>query len=159
MPTRKARLARRLNFSLRILVPVIVGLTMTAGGVLGFVLWSAQSVDERSLERQTALARHVIDTQLARIPHDQQSITIWDDSIVHLRAGDSAWVDSNLGSWMFDYFGHDDVIIVDGANAPVYAMDKGKAVDPLNAKTDLADLAPLISDLRRLIQGGAIDAY
>ncbi len=48
-------------------------------------MWSAQGVDERSLERQRALARHVIQTQLLRIPHDQQSVTIWDDAILNTK--------------------------------------------------------------------------
>ncbi|MBI4922015.1 MAG: EAL domain-containing protein [Devosia nanyangense] len=127
---------------------------------LGFILWSAQGVDERSLEHEINLARHVISAQLDRIPHDQESVTIWDDSINHLKpALDTHWVDVNLGVWMSDFFGHDEVIVLDASNRPIYAMAEGEMTGLEAARDALPTLNPLISELRRKISGGGLDAY
>ncbi|MEP7241137.1 MAG: EAL domain-containing protein [Devosia sp.] len=157
---RDAAPPRRWLYPVTLLATVIVGLVATASATLGFVLWSAQGVDQRSLARQVELARHVIALEMERVPHDQQSVTLWDDSVTHLRAPvDLAWVDVNLGTWMDEFFGHDEVVIIDNASRPIYAMRDGSPIDPGLAAPAIADLAPMIADLHRSIAGGALDAY
>lgn len=135
------RVHERWRFSVSVLLPVAICFVVTALASSAFILWSAQGVDQRSLERQNALARHVIATQLARISHDQQSVTIWDDSIVHTRLHlDPDWIDGNLGVWMHDFFGHDEAIILDDRDQPVYAMAAGERIDPGAAAKEFADV-------------------
>ena len=69
------------RFTATVLAPVVLSVVGAAALVLAFVFWSAQGADERSLTRQTNLAQHVIRTELERLPHDQESVTIWDDAI------------------------------------------------------------------------------
>jgi diguanylate cyclase (GGDEF)-like protein len=160
MEYRSARLTRDWRFSVGVLLPVVLSLVGAAAGVLGFVLWSAKGVDERALNRQTNLARHVIETELQRIPHDQESVTIWDDSIYNTKlAFDADWIDVNLGIWMRDYFGHDDVIVLDERDQPVYAMAEGARVGLDHAVTILPDIQMLIGNLRRLLAEGGVTAY
>ena len=160
MQFRDARSARQWRFSISVLLPVILSLVSVAGAVLGFVLWSAHGVDERALNRQTNLARHVIDTELVRIPHDQESVTIWDDSIYNTKlAFDADWIDVNLGIWMRDYFGHDDVIVLDERDQPIYVMAEGVRVGPGRGSAILPDIQMLLSNLRRLLAEGGVAAY
>jgi diguanylate cyclase (GGDEF)-like protein len=160
MEYRSARLTRDWRFSVSVLLPVILSLAGAAASVLGFVLWSAKGVDERALSLQTNLARHVIQTELKRIPHDQESVTIWDDSIYNTKlAFDGDWIDANLGIWMRDYFGHDDAIVLDDRDQPIYAMSDGMRVGLGRAATILPNIRLLIANLRRLIAEGAVTAY
>ncbi|MEO8757749.1 MAG: bifunctional diguanylate cyclase/phosphodiesterase [Devosia sp.] len=160
MSSRQPVLLKPWRFSVSVLIPVAIGLIVTAGATLGFVLWSAQGVDQRSLDRQTALARHVIEMQLNRIPHDQESVTIWDDSVTHTKLNfDPAWIDINLGVWMNSFFGHDEVVILDDHDRPIYAMMNGAQVGADHADALLVDLAPLVADLRSKIVGGDMAAY
>ncbi len=160
MEYRSVRLTRDWRFSVSVLLPVILSLVGAAAGVLGFVLWSAKGVDERALNRQANLARHVIETELQRIPHDQESVTIWDDSIYNTKLTfDADWIDTNLGIWMRDYFGHDDVLVLDDRDQPIYAMADGVRVGLGRAVTILPDIQMLISNLRRLLAEGAVTAY
>jgi hypothetical protein len=69
------------RFTATVLAPVVLSVLGAAATVLAFVFWSAQGADERSLARQTNLAQHIIKTELERIPHDQESVTIWDDAV------------------------------------------------------------------------------
>jgi diguanylate cyclase (GGDEF)-like protein len=143
-----------------VLGPVVASLVVTIAATLAFVLWTAHQVDQDSLDRQTAMVRHVIALQLGRIPHDQQSITIWDDSITHTKLSfDPSWISSNLGVWMYDFFGHNEVIIVDEKNRPIYDMAAGKDDDVAHAEAQMPDLMPLLSSLRRKIAGGALERY
>jgi diguanylate cyclase (GGDEF)-like protein len=151
---------RRWRFSIAILGPVVVCLVLTAVATLAVVLWSARGVDERSLARQNELARHVIASQLSRIPHDQESVTIWDDSITHTKLSfDAKWIDTNLGVWMHDFFGHDEVVILDDKDRPIYDMAGDRQVAISHAEVQMPELAPLVAELRRKISGGGLDAY
>ena len=99
------------RFTATVLAPVVLSVLGAAATVLAFVFWSAQGADERSLARQTNLAQHIIKTELERIPHDQESVTIWDDAVYRTKLlFDPGWVDTNLGIWMSDYFGQDEVL-------------------------------------------------
>ena len=151
---------RRWHFSIAIFGPVVVCLVLTAVATLAVVLWSARGVDERSLARQNELARHVIASQLSRIPHDQESVTIWDDSITHTKLSfDAKWIDVNLGVWMHDFFGHDEVVILDDKDRPIYDMAGDQQVAITRAESQMPDLKPLVAELRRKISGGGLDAY
>ena len=150
----------RWRFSLAVLVPVAICLVATAVASLGFVIWSARDEDQRALARQEALARHVIELQLDRIPHDQQSVTVWDDAVTNTKLHfDPQWIETNIGVWMHSFFGHDDVIVLNERNDPVYMSRGDKTVGIEAAATLLPDLQPVIANLRRKIAGGAIDQY
>jgi diguanylate cyclase (GGDEF)-like protein len=160
MEYRSARLTRDWRFSVGVLLPVILSLVGAAAGVLGFVLWSAKGVDERALARQASRARHVIETELVRIPHDQESVTIWDNSIYNTKlAFDADWIDANLGIWMSEYFEHDETMVLDNHDQPIYVMSEGVRVGLGRATTMLPDIEMLISNLRRLIAEGGVTAY
>lgn len=160
MPPTTSQRPRQSRLSLGVLLPVTISLVTTAAATLALVLWSAQGVDQRSLEQQTRLARHVIDLELVRVPHEQESVTVWDDSITNLKPVlNTKWVDINLGQWMRDYFGHDEVIIADSGDQPVYTMVDGRQTNLATAGTELETIRPLISQLRRHIAGGALDDY
>ena len=95
-----SRQTGRWRFSVAVLGPVAICLIATAAASLGFVLWSAHNEDQRALARQEALARHIIELQLDRIPHDQQSVTIWDDAVRHTKLHfDPQWIETNIGVW------------------------------------------------------------
>ena len=159
MEYRSARLTGDWRFPVIVLLPVILSLVGAAAGVLGFVLWSARGVDDRALAQETSLARHVIETELTRIPHDQESVTVWDDAIYNTKlAFDPDWIDSNLGVWMRDYFGHDDVMVLDDRDQPIYAMSEGVRVGLGRGLTVLSDIDLLIRNLLRLIDEGGIAA-
>src|SRR3569833_2739316 len=155
MASRSLRSTERWWFSVAILGPAVAALVVTAAATLAFVLWTAQGVDQRSFARQHALARKVIEIQLSRLPHDQQSVTIWDDAVTHTKLSfDPDWVDSNLGTWMHEYFGHDEVVILDDKDRPIYDMLSGGPNALRHADAQLHDLMPLVAALRSVFVAG-----
>ena len=151
-------LRRRLTAGL--LVPVATSLVVTAAATLASILWSAQGVDQRSLDRQIELARHVIATQLSSIPREQENATLWDDAILHTKGQfDYDWVTNNLGVWIEDFFGHSQTMVLDAGDNPVYANAKGIDLPRDTAQSEIDDFRPLLAQLRRAIAAGGIDAY
>ncbi len=108
------------------------------------------------MERQERLVTLIISNLRASIAYDQESVTVWDDSVVQVRRGEAAsdWLDVNLGSWMHTYFGHDGAYVLDPANRPIYAFsvtptkaqDAYRLIEPV--------VAPLVKDLRQRLQAG-----
>jgi diguanylate cyclase (GGDEF)-like protein len=123
------------------------------------VVWSAQRSDDISKSRQLRMAASSLDREIQKIPYDQESVAVWDDSVKNVRnAFDEKWVDVNLGVWMSTYFNHDRAYVLDAKNRLLYVMADGKEI-----KVDVKSLTPaittLIGDLRRQIAGGALDLF
>ena len=95
----KGRSRAERQFSAFVLAPVVLSFIGAAAFGVAFVFWSAHNADERSLERQTELARHVIQTELASIPRDQESATIWDDAVFRTKPGSVSEV-YNVGRYI-----------------------------------------------------------
>src|SRR3954447_15511322 len=103
---------RRL-FLMRTALPVIGVTLLIAAAATGLLLWSTIQTDSVAAARQKSLVGLIMSKLESAVAHDQESVTVWDDAVNALRGGDAKWIDTNLGSWMHTYFGHDQVYILD----------------------------------------------
>lgn len=143
---------RGVRFLTRIAVPALAAIVVMAGLLALVVMLSASQANELAAERQQRLVSAIVKQSIARIAHDQDAVTVWDDSVRHVLAPkpDQAWLDGNLGIWLHGYNGHDEVFIVDAHDRPIYAMQDGRRVPPQRYYAALAPIgARLIPDLRR----------
>lgn len=60
---------------------------------------------------------------------------------------------------MSDYFGHDDVIVLDDRDQPIYVMSEGLRVGLGRGQSLLPDIQMLIANLRRLLAEGGVTVY
>jgi diguanylate cyclase (GGDEF)-like protein len=105
----------------------VLTLVLTAILVTGVVLWSALRSDQVTNEWQLQLVSGALQTNLQKISVDQESVAYWDDAVINVRDSfNRQWVDENLGSWMYDYFKHDRVYILNAQDRVLYAMMDGK---------------------------------
>jgi diguanylate cyclase (GGDEF)-like protein len=117
--------------------------------VLGsFGWWAASSIDDRSMARQARAVQHGLTDIMERMPIEQDSSAIWDDSVVNLRAGNQAWIAENLAEWMSEHFGHNRVYLLDARDLPVRVVSEGKLVGNELYYDDASALRPLVEDLR-----------
>lgn len=79
-----------------------LGVFLLALGIVGVLIWSTRSVDALALDRQTKLVVQVLQQSSNQIAHEQESVTVWDDSVRQLRQPtlDLDWLDNNLGIWL-----------------------------------------------------------
>ena len=135
----------------QLLLPAVLGLASMAGLLAAFLCWSTAEADNVAAEHQRRIAATVLSQSITGIAHDQEGATIWDDSVNKVRARplDMVWLDSNLGVWFHDYFGHDETYILDGADKAIYAMRGGYRVRPAMFDRNVAaHAAPIVAELR-----------
>jgi diguanylate cyclase (GGDEF)-like protein len=136
-------------------------LTLAAAAALmgTIVKWSADRSDEIAKTRQLQMVESAIARKTAQVPHDQESVAIWDDSVVNVRnAFNENWIDVNLGVWMSTYFKHDRSYVLDAKDRLLYGMADGKETDVKN--TELPnEVMTLVRDLRGKIASGGLDVY
>jgi diguanylate cyclase (GGDEF)-like protein len=127
--------------------------------VMGMVWWSAQRADWATKDRLSQTVAYALKERAAKIPYDQESVALWNEAVVNTRnAFNEKWVDVNLGVWMYDYFKHDRVNILDAQDGVVYSMADGKQVRVVDRFPNEV-VARLAAQLRKSIAAGALDIY
>lgn len=119
--------------------------------VVGFGIYATAQADHVSLERQKIFLTNGLKDQIAAVAREQESVTVWDDSVINTKAGNQTWIEENLSVWMYSYYGHNRVYILDAGNHPVHAMREGKVLDPSVYGEDEPAMQPTIEKLRGMI--------
>ncbi|WP_027061442.1 bifunctional diguanylate cyclase/phosphodiesterase [Mesorhizobium loti] len=119
--------------------------------VVGFGFYAAVQADRVSLERQKIFFANGLQDQIAAVEREQESVSVWDDSVTNAKSGNQAWMAENLSVWMYSYYGHNRVYVLDDASRPVHAMREGKVVSPDLYAEDETALRPTVEKLRGLI--------
>ncbi|ESX83518.1 diguanylate phosphodiesterase [Mesorhizobium sp. LSHC412B00] len=126
--------------------------------VVGFGLYATMQADRVSLERQKVFLANGLQDQIAAVKREQESVAVWDDSVINAKAGNQTWMAENLSVWMSSYYGHNRVYVLDDANRPVHAMREGKVVSPAVFGEDEPALRPTIARLRQMMSKDASQA-
>lgn len=117
------------------------------------------AIDRDAAAREERLAKVAIEAEWSRISVEQQSATIWDDAIRAVAAGDTDFLDDNLGLWMHDYFGHDESYILAPSGQPIYAAIDGARVDPVAVNDAAPQIMAIVDQLRSMTAEFSIERY
>ncbi len=118
--------------------------------IVGLMYWSTSAADDLARERQEKLVAQVLGESTVRIGHDQEGLTYWDEPVRQLRkeAIDQDWLDQNLGIWVHDYYGHDEVYVLSPEHQPLYSMIDGARASPQDFARIADQVLPLVTRLR-----------
>ncbi|UVK38610.1 EAL domain-containing protein [Mesorhizobium sp. AR10] len=147
MSVRPNRSPLTFQVTLTVLALAVFALTM----VVSFGFYATIQADHVSLERQKIFFANGLRDQIAAVEREQESIAVWDDAVINAKAGNLDWMVENLSVWMFSYYGHNRVYVLDAANRPIHAMREGQVVAPAAYGEDEPALLPTVERLRRLI--------
>ncbi len=105
---------------------VVFGLLLVA--IVGYAGWSA---NRAAIVRERQLVENALDQSVSRVLDQQKAIAWWDDAVINAqrRPLDLEWIETNIGVYFHETYGHDEVIIVDGQNRPIYANVQGQLSD------------------------------
>ena len=118
------------KFLLRTALPVLATVIAICIAVSVLVVWSSRETDKIAVARQESLLALVVSQAQLLIAHDQESSTVWDDAVLHVKMVDNEeWLNSNLGSWMSTYFGHDGAYVLNSNDDPIFAFSDGKVAE------------------------------
>lgn len=120
--------------------------------VVGFGFYATMQADSTSLERQKIFFTNGMRDRIAALEREQESIAVWDDAVINTKAGKEVWIVDNISVWMYSYYGHDRVYILDAADRPIHAMREGKVLSPASYSEDEPVLLPTVERVRRLIR-------
>lgn len=140
---------------MQIISPTITVVVVLAAMIAGLLMLSARQADTLAKERQRQLVDTVLKQRIQRTAHDQEVSTIWGDAVRQVQKPvlDLAWIDANLGVWLYTYYGHDEAFIVDPSGRPIYGMRGGRRVAPATYDRNLRSVArPLIEQLRHKLR-------
>jgi diguanylate cyclase (GGDEF)-like protein len=138
------------RFKTRVLLPV---LTATVVAVLLAALglfWAATRSDAISVERQVRETQQAISSTLDELALHQEIVAVSDDLVLELRKSDRdwQWFDTNIGIWLRNLFGHDEVYILDGDDFPIYAAADGVRKEPAYFVDIALDVEHVIGGVR-----------
>jgi diguanylate cyclase (GGDEF)-like protein len=128
-------------------------LAAIVGAVLHF---STSESDRLAAAREQRLVAMAIEQSVIAVANDQEASTYWDDAVLRTRERplDLQWIDNNLGVWFYTYYQFDEAYLLDSRNAPIYAMQDGRRVQPGSFARVAAPALGLARELRRKIVGG-----
>src|SRR5688572_26392829 len=104
LPCFRPRKIMRLPFSLgqdrlsmAFAAAIVTAVVATAFLVSALLYWSTLRVDQATLTREFQIVETVLAEHADSIGYDQESVTVWDDTVEHLRAADLDldWLDGN----------------------------------------------------------------
>ncbi|MER9726732.1 MULTISPECIES: EAL domain-containing protein [unclassified Mesorhizobium] len=154
MSARKQRSPLTFQVTLTVLTLAVFALAI----VVGFGLYATMQADRVSLEREKVFLANGLQDLIAAVKREQESVAVWDDSVINAKAGNQTWMAENFSVWMYSYYGHNRVYVLDNANRPVHAMREGKVVSPAVFGEDEPALRPTIARLRQMMSKDASQA-
>ncbi|MBL8543611.1 MAG: EAL domain-containing protein [Hyphomonadaceae bacterium] len=108
----------------------LIGIALVVFGILlvATVAYAGWSANRTAVVRERQLVENALDQSVSRVLDQQKAIAFWDDAVEHAqrRPVDVEWLETNIGVYFFETYGHDEVIVVDGQNRPVYANIGGE---------------------------------
>jgi len=119
--------------------------------IAGFGALAMTNADREALVSQRTFAANGLAEQVEATTEQQQSVTVWDDAVTAAKSGDDAWMAENLSTWMYSYYGHDRVFVLDELNRPVHAMVGGELVDRSAYTQVESSVGRLVDQLRLLM--------
>tara|TARA_B100000674_G_scaffold497699_1_gene532473 strand:+ start:264 stop:2477 length:2214 start_codon:yes stop_codon:yes gene_type:complete len=137
------------NFLLTRTLPVAIAVLLLNFGGFWLLYWTTQEADNVAYERQKYMFERVIGDMLDQVAHEQESVTIWNDTINAVRNGDEEWVEWNLGIWMQDYFGHDGLFVLSPDDQLLHEYVEEKSKDTLSFAIVGQTIFGLVKSLRR----------
>lgn len=142
-----------------IVVASVITVVVTVFLIAAITVGAVRRVDGLAAAAQERLLRSSLQTSIDKIPYDQESVAIWDDTITNIKTQfNEEWADNNLGTWITKYFNHDQVVLLNENNVAIYAHGKEEKTDP--AEMDKSpEMDRLAGQLRHRIKSGALDKF
>lgn len=115
----------------------MIGAALALFGALLVVIvaYAGWSANRTAVVRERQLVDNALDQSVSRVLDQQKAIAWWDDAVIAVSAArpDIEWLETNFGVYFYETYGHDEVIIIDGDNRPVYANVGGELSDAVAA--------------------------
>jgi diguanylate cyclase (GGDEF)-like protein len=137
----------KLNSVQRLIARMAIVMLAVAALLVGIVFYSGRVMDQASLANQQALIDNAFSARLVRANSELRSVAWWDEAVQKSSASgfDREWLDLEVGAFMTESYGHNQIAILDEGNRTVYGF-------PADVKPSMRD-----TDLKAQLMGRLID--
>ena len=121
---------------LRRMTAMIGGALVLFGALLVVIVaYAGWSANRTAIVRERQLVENALDQSVSQVLDQQKAIAWWDDAVANAqrRPLDLDWIDTNIGLYFYETYGHDEVFIIDSSNQPIYATVNGERSDAVAA--------------------------
>ena len=113
---------------LKLIVPIGAIVLVAVICLIVAIVTSARRADEMAIKREQQLVQEALVEGGARMLRQLESVAATDRAAQSMRDRyDPHWVDEHLGHWLENFFDHDVVVVVDGADRVRYVRARGAA--------------------------------
>ena len=146
------------NYQAQVTLPFVAAVVIASILVFGVAFVAAQRSDDVAMARQVRVIGHALAMHVAEVAHDQESVTIWDEAVLNISTSfDEKWADVNIGTWMHDFFAHDEAVVLNADDRIIYSMADGTRH---GAETELGPgIQAMVGKIRGIVAAGGIAAY
>jgi len=139
----------RHSFLRQVVAPLIAILGLSFAGAGSGLYWGTSVTNSEAREQQQRMISASFDQSLSEHLRQLRSLTRWSPLAGHLTRGDAdqAWLDQNVGSWLYEMFAHQLILLLDSRQQPVAVWRNGEPVSPQAVGPWLRDLlaTPLVT--------------
>jgi diguanylate cyclase (GGDEF)-like protein len=142
-----------LRFGLRVALPAAAAFLLIIALVGAAIAFAASSSDEVATSRQTRMVQQALAASLDQVTQTLEGVAVWDDTYDRLSPvgpDTRAWVDENIGAWLHEAYGHDEIYLFDARDSVVYGRVGGNQVAPDDYRFVRPDLGPFVAKLALL---------
>jgi diguanylate cyclase (GGDEF)-like protein len=128
----------------------VVAIVVGVFGVLvvGIMIYAGVVANRSALDRDKVLLGNALDQSISRVLNEQKSVSWWDDSVVNTVINfNKDWIDWNIGTFLIETYGHEEIYILSDADKLIYSMKDAKASD-VDVDARMQQLAPVIREIR-----------
>lgn len=120
----------RRNFMREVLLPLTAILILTFAGASFGLFWGTSLTNDEAKSQQRHMIEASFSQSLAEHLRQLRSLTRWGPLETQLdkQQIDVAWLDENIGSWLYEMFGHQLIVLLDEKNQIVQVWRNGLSV-------------------------------
>jgi diguanylate cyclase (GGDEF)-like protein len=122
--------------------------------LLFFIVYAGMSLNRAARSSEVALLDSAISVKVNRTLMEQKSIAFWDDVAMRTdaQALNTRWFDREVGSFLAEGYGHDEVYILDDRDRPVYAYARNRHARLADFGKFLPKVTPMLREIRSGVQ-------
>ncbi len=115
--------------------------------IIAFAGWSA---NKTATDSERTLVENALNQAIGSVLDGQKSVAWWDDAVTNTADGalNLEFADAEFGLFLGETYGHDEIYILNGANAAIYAYKDGARADPSVYAAREAAISSIVGEIR-----------
>lgn len=142
----------RREFIGEVVFPLAVVLLITWAAASFSLLWTSKHNNSEAIAQQENTIKSSFNQSLTEHLRQLHSLTHWPPvgEMLERASPDLVWLDNNIGSWLYEMFAHQEILILDPQDNVVTSWQSGQRVDQEYGERLKQSLTPWLHDQKQM---------